>query len=363
MTSEVINIIKSGIMNNSNQVIKYSKLLADNLDNKGDYRFSKRIKDTLNNIENTKNNVTLDKLNIISKDLESQMDLVSITYPSELNSNIFLSNDIKESISFSISKILNKEELISNGLDVKNSLLLFGPPGCGKTTIAQYIAKELNVPLVVIKLDSIISSYLGNTSKNLTKVFSSVKNKNCVLFLDEFDAIAKARDDKQELGELKRIVNSLLQNIDKYITNGILIAATNHEKLLDKAIWRRFTDKIHIDILDDNDRFNLLKFYFDNYKLIFDKKSLKIINELYREKSHSEIKDLISNSYIKSIINKTNMSLEQFVYDFYLDKQMNNINEKDCVAFLRENNVSIEKISKISNISIRKVRAYLEECK
>lgn len=360
MTSEVINIIKNGLMQNKNQVIKYSELLAENLEKKGDFRFSKRIKDTLNNTENNKNTVTLDKLNIISKDIESQMDLIHIIYPSEIIKNIYLSGDIKNSISFFMNKILKKSELNSKGVDVKNSLLMFGPPGCGKTTIAQYIAKELDVPLVIMKLDSIMSSYLGSTSKNLTKVFNSVKNKKCILFLDEFDAIAKARDDQQELGELKRIVNSLLQNIDEYITDGVLIAATNHENLLDKAIWRRFHDKIHIDILNGEERTHLIEHYLNKYNLQFDNKNIKFISELYSNKTHSEIENLITNTYIKSIIENISISIDQLVYDFYLSEKMNRFDEEECVQFMRNKSIAIEKISKITKLSTRKVRNYID---
>ena len=96
------------------------------------------------------------------------------------------------------------------------------------------------------RLDTLISSLLGNTAKNIHKIFEYAKKQPCVLFLDEFDAIAKARDDQHELGELKRVVNSLLQNMDEYCQNGILVAATNHHELLDSAIWRRFQTVIEM---------------------------------------------------------------------------------------------------------------------
>ena len=126
------------------------------------------------------------------------------------------------------------------------SLLLYGPPGCGKTSIAYYLAHRLGLPLVTARLDALISSLLGNTAKNLRRVFDFANRQPCVLFLDEFDAIAKARDDQHELGELKRVVNSLLQNMDTYCQHGVLIAATNHQELLDDAIWRRFQTVIEV---------------------------------------------------------------------------------------------------------------------
>ncbi|MBV3966614.1 ATP-binding protein, partial [Bacteroides fragilis] len=100
------------------------------------------------------------------------------------------------------------------GLNIRKSLLLYGAPGCGKTSIAHYISEKTGLPLVVSRLDAIVSSLLGSTAKNLSRIFSYVNSMPCILLLDEFDALAKARDDNHELGELKRVINSLLQNID-----------------------------------------------------------------------------------------------------------------------------------------------------
>ncbi|MFX5839347.1 ATP-binding protein, partial [Acinetobacter baumannii] len=121
------------------------------------------------------------------------------------------------------------------------SFLMYGPPGTGKTRLARHIATELGLELYVARLDGLISSYLGSTSKNIRALFDFAARTPCVLFLDEFDAIAKVRSDDQELGELKRVVNSFLQNLDTLGKHSIILAATNHESLLDAAVWRRFT--------------------------------------------------------------------------------------------------------------------------
>lgn len=113
---------------------------------------------------------------------------------------------------------------------------MYSPPGCGKTSAARYLASELKLPLITAWHDTLISSLLGNTAKNIHHIFEYAKKQPCILFLDEFDAIAKARDDAHEMGELKRVVNSLLQNIDDFLQEGILIAATNHAKMLDTAV-------------------------------------------------------------------------------------------------------------------------------
>lgn len=118
------------------------------------------------------------------------------------------------------------------------SLLMYGPPGTGKNRIARFIAQELSLDLYVTRLDGLISSFLGSTLKNIRTLFDFAAKTPCILFLDEFDVIAKLRGDSQELGELKRVVNSFIQNLDNVGNQSIVVAATNHEELLDSAIWR-----------------------------------------------------------------------------------------------------------------------------
>lgn len=129
-----------------------------------------------------------------------------------------------------------------------NKLIFYGPPGTGKTKLAYGIAHKLDLPLVIVRLDELISSFLGKTGKNIREIFDIARSERCVIFLDEIDTIAKHRDDSKELGELKRVVTVLLQNIDDFPVSSILIGATNHEELLDKALWRRFGLKLKIEL-------------------------------------------------------------------------------------------------------------------
>lgn len=147
-----------------------------------------------------------------------------------------------------IESVKQQDKLIENGLTGKLGLLLSGPPGTGKSLIAGHIASRLNRPLYVVRLDSVISSLLGDTAKNLRQIFEFVPSRNGILFLDEVDAVAKVRDDKHEIGELKRVVNTLIQGLDSLDDNSVVIAATNHAELLDPAIWRRFPFKIRLDL-------------------------------------------------------------------------------------------------------------------
>jgi SpoVK/Ycf46/Vps4 family AAA+-type ATPase len=139
------------------------------------------------------------------------------------------------------------EVLRSHGLHPANRILFCGPPGCGKTAAAEALAKVLYLPLVLVRLDAVVSSYLGDTAANLRRVFDYARTQPMVLLLDEFDAIGKRRDDEEEHGELKRVVNSFLQMLDGFLAETLVIAATNHQTMLDSAIWRRFDEVVFFD--------------------------------------------------------------------------------------------------------------------
>jgi SpoVK/Ycf46/Vps4 family AAA+-type ATPase len=130
--------------------------------------------------------------------------------------------------------------LRSYNLEPRSRVLLTGPPGNGKTSLAEAIATALCVPFFVVRYEKIVNSYLGETAKRIEEVFQYARMRQCVLFFDEFDALGKERDDRQESGEIKRVLNSLLLEVDRLPSYVILIAATNHPELLDRAVWRRF---------------------------------------------------------------------------------------------------------------------------
>jgi len=130
--------------------------------------------------------------------------------------------------------------LRSHGLDPRHSVLLVGPPGNGKTSLAEAIAESLAVPFFVVRYEVMIGSFLGETAGRLKRVFDYARTTPCVLFFDEFDAVGKERGDIHETGEIKRVVTSLLMQIDDLPSYTIVVAATNHAELLDRAVWRRF---------------------------------------------------------------------------------------------------------------------------
>ena len=132
------------------------------------------------------------------------------------------------------------ELLRSYGIEPRNRVLLSGPPGNGKTSAAEAIAAELMLPFYVIRYEGVVSSFLGETAARLDQAFEFVRTRRCVLFFDELDTIAKERSDEHETGEIKRVVSTLLLQVDRLPAHVILIGATNHGELLDRAAWRRF---------------------------------------------------------------------------------------------------------------------------
>lgn len=145
-----------------------------------------------------------------------------------------------------IEEQLRAELLRSYGLEPRNRILLVGPPGNGKTSLAEAIAESLMVPFLTVRYEHVIGSYLGETAARLGRLFDYAQSRPCVLFFDEFETLGKERGDTHETGEIKRVVSSLLLQIDSLPSYVIVIAATNHDGLLDKAAWRRFQIKMEL---------------------------------------------------------------------------------------------------------------------
>lgn len=179
-------------------------------------------------------------------DKETGAALAEIVIPSEKTPRPIFNPDLNNSISSLLDEWRNADALRIAGLRPALSTMIFGPPGTGKTMLAHFIGAEIGLPVVVAKLDGLISSFLGTTARNIANLFAFADRYRCVLLLDEFDAIAKLRDDPHELGEIKRVVNTLLQCVDARSSVGFTIAITNHEALLDPAVWRRFDVRIEV---------------------------------------------------------------------------------------------------------------------
>jgi len=173
-------------------------------------------------------------------DDESRLSLLKVFNDAPDREQPLLSVDLEETLSQLIQERRQVERLASMGLSPTRSAIFVGPPGVGKTLTARWLAAQLGVPLYVLDLTAVMSSLLGRSGSNLRTALDFAKRSPCVLLLDEIDAIAKRRSDDTDIGELKRLVTVILQEVDEWPATGLLLAATNHADLIDPALWRRF---------------------------------------------------------------------------------------------------------------------------
>lgn len=233
----------------------------------------------------------------IPVDRETASRLADVYFPDQLSSEMPL---LDARVSVAAQALLSEwnmsEELLKFGVEPAKSCLIYGVPGTGKTSLALWLAKQLNLPVVIARLDGLISSFLGTTARNVGALFSFANRYKCVLILDEFDAVAKVRDDPNEVGEIKRVVNALLQNIDSRRLAGITIAITNHEQLLDPAIWRRFELQLRIPKPNFEGRTKIAEKYL--YPVELDERAKKLLAWVTEGFSGAEI-EVFVNGYKK----------------------------------------------------------------
>lgn len=226
-------------------------------------------------------------------------DLVEVVTPSRSRTDLILSQDSVFTLSAVADELRHADDIRRHGLPLRSKLLFCGPPGCGKTLCAEVVAAELKMPLVVARLDAIIASHLGETAANLRKVFDMAQSQPVVLFLDEFDAIARTRTDATEHSEIRRVVNSLLMMIDRFAGRSLLIAATNLEHTLDRAIWRRFDEVVVFNKPTVVQIRQLLRIKTRNFPADF---NIAKYAEKFRDMSFSQIERACLNAIRSSIL-------------------------------------------------------------
>ena len=256
----VAKLIEAGIGGKSEVVASYASQLVEHFKGIGESDLATLFSSSAKRRNGKKASVK----RAMPVDIESRIPVADESIVDE-PIDVVLDENVKAVVDRWLDCIKNAARLAKHGLAAPASLLMYGPPGCGKTLLAKSIAQMLNLPLLTARSDSLISSYLGSTSKNVRALFEHATSRPCVLFLDEFDAIAKMRDDQRELGELKRVVISLLQNIDASGNDHVLLAATNHAHLLDKAVWRRFAYTVEIGLPDSDARRTMLKGFLSSF--------------------------------------------------------------------------------------------------
>jgi SpoVK/Ycf46/Vps4 family AAA+-type ATPase len=184
----------------------------------------------------------------VPKDKERDVPLIEMFEPVRKLADLVLDEGTRQTLERIVDENRKADLLKTYGARPANRILFCGPPGCGKTVSAEAVAGELYLPLALVRFDAVVSSYLGETAANLRKVFDFARSRPMVVLFDEFDAIGKDRASLEEHGEIKRVVNSFLQILDGFRSDTVAIAATNHQGLLDPALWRRFDEIVFFDM-------------------------------------------------------------------------------------------------------------------
>lgn len=232
-------------------------------------------------------------------DRETAVPLATLTFPDEIPEEPpVLGEDVHGAVAGLVEEWRHRVKLERVNVEVARSCLIYGVPGTGKTRLALWMCRQLRLPAVTAKLDGLVSSFLGTTSRNIGALFAFAARYQCVLLLDEFDAIAKVRDDPQEVGEIKRVVNTLLQNLDTRRHVGFTIGITNHETLLDSAVWRRFDAQLRIPAPAFAGRLSIIRRYIA--PLTLEEPELRFLAWITDGVSGADIETLV-NSIKKSI--------------------------------------------------------------
>ncbi|MBR3017111.1 MAG: ATP-binding protein [Clostridia bacterium] len=225
--------------------------------------------------------------------------MLDYTMPSVEIKELVVSESVLNKLNRILMEYRNKNKLYKNGLSNRRKILLEGNPGTGKTMSASIIAAELGLPLFTVQVDKMVTKFMGETSIRLRQIFESMSTTTGVYLFDEFDAIGADRSLDNEVGEMRRILNSFLQFIETDVSDSIIIAATNNQKILDKALFRRFDDVIHYDLPDDDQIQRLFSLKLEGYvdKGICSQEVIKTAHGL----SHAEL-SLVCDDVIKESI-------------------------------------------------------------
>ena len=198
--------------------------------------------------------------------------------------------------------------LRAHGLQPAQKLLFVGPSGCGKTLAAEVIAAALSLPLVLVRLDSLVSSFLGETASNLRRVFDFISKTAVLALFDEVDALTKDRGDSADHGELKRAVNAVLQMMDSYRGTSLLVATTNYESILDRAVWRRFDEILRFDKPDDHQVVQLLAMKLAGVRRNFDLDD-HAVRRMFTGLSHADVERVLRRA-VKDMVLSASEFLE-----------------------------------------------------
>ncbi|WP_185218000.1 AAA family ATPase [Sphingobacterium mizutaii] len=306
----LLKLVKAGSTGDNNLFIKVVESLIAEERNKQHHIVADQLTEVINSQRFSKDRESkFAPKNLLNEKLESFLFRI---YPNKSIEDLVLKQENRSIIDEVIQEHHRSDLLRSYNLEPRNRILLAGDPGNGKTSLAEAIAQSLMVPFYVIRYDGIIGSYLGETASRLKAMFDFIRTQECVLFFDEFDAIGKERGDTHETGEIKRVVSSLLLQIDRLPSYVVVVAATNHPELLDRAVWRRFQVRLELERPDKRMIENWLRKFETRVQYTLEH-SLKTISGKLEGLSFSEIEEFVLDIQRKYILSLPEVDVRKIV--------------------------------------------------
>jgi SpoVK/Ycf46/Vps4 family AAA+-type ATPase len=305
----IVSLIKSHYNNESERFTTMALQIAAHEAKLGHTLVANEIKAIIDKAKEAKH-----KNKVFAPDLQG---LILENVPAVNLADMIASEDIKSKITRIISEFVQRDKLRKHDLDNRRKILLSGPPGTGKTLTASIIANELNLPLYTILMDKMVTKYMGETSAKLRKVFDLIEQKQGVYLFDEFDAIGGERSRDNDVGEMRRVLNSFLQFIERDNSDSLIIAITNNKALLDQALFRRFDDVILYHLPNNDEKLALLKNRLSRYsKKVNFNQLLPNINGL----SHAEISLACLDAIKETVLNEKQSMSNQLILKSIKDR-------------------------------------------
>ncbi|MGE0932161.1 AAA family ATPase [Peijinzhouia sedimentorum] len=289
---------------------------------KGHTKLAEELKHLIEKIKTKRKVGSVSKTRIlpVNEAQKELKDLLEVFRPHIKTKDMVLTIGVSEAIRRILSEQRKFDQLLQHNLQPRRKLMLVGPPGCGKTMTAKALAGDLEIPLFIIRLDGLISRYMGESIAKLKLIFDSMYQHRAVYLFDEFDSIGSNRSYGNDVGEIKRVLNSFLMNIEKDESNSLLIAATNIPEALDKALFRRFDDIIQYPLPGDKEIAELIKVQLKGYSLA----KGKTINALATEAvglSFADISNACKDAIKEMIVNNSDKVSSATLHKFIQNKK------------------------------------------
>lgn len=265
IANQIKALLKSHVDGDDAMFLSIAMQMAAQEAKKGHGNLAKEIRDLIDSAKG-KPRVTESKAIPLAKPKGELSQLLNVSYPQLRLADMVLSENIQAKLDRLIKEHKHVQKLRSHGLSPRKKLLLVGPPGTGKTMTASILAGELGLPLFIVRLESLMTKYMGETAGKLRLIFDAIEQTRGVYLFDEFDSIGSQRGNANDVGEIRRVLNSFLQMIEQDGSDSLLIAATNHQELLDHALFRRFDDLIEYELPAKNEIIAAIKSKLASYK-------------------------------------------------------------------------------------------------